>query len=761
MKNRVLWLLNHSTLRNFEIPQLIEFGIEEIYIPKKFPYDEGNLSASITFDFDDKLTIPRHELDILNEQNWYESPSKNAWDIVNKYFDYAIIGFFPKQIKSTIKNFNGAVILRVFGLSKGYNYSSLLRSECGDNVVSTIKSMGKRFWFGCGYEHISNVEMPYLAKRSCYLPVGLKGKYQPDNWTGKRKTILFVCPRIGTSPYFKSIYESFVRDFKEFDYIIGGAQPIAVNNKKVLGFVSKEEHSDNMQQCSVMFYHSTELNHIHYHPFEAIQAGMPLIYMAGGMLDLMGGGYLPGRCETIAEAKAKIRKILNGDEQLINDIRKTQHVLLEQMMPEYCASIWKRNFSLVVDGLKEHRLQQKARPTYITRKKRIAVIIPIEYRGGSLRGAKLLADAILLGSQQANEECDVVFAHPTIDELEHANELQDLNPKIQRRSFYWQHLSKDDATRAMQYAGHDGWCAVDELYMVPNDSISNFYDCDIWVFVSDRLDKTLLPVRPIVLMVYDYLQRYVSIWQGGADHSYLKAATQAERVLVTTEFTFRDAQQYAGIESDRIARLPMLAPDFSFSEEQQKDVGDYFIWTTNLGQHKNHLNAVKALEIYYNQLAGSLTCFITGVNTQSIMESKLSYLSEFVRTVDNSESLKRKIKLCGELSDLEYKEALKKAAFIWHPARIDNGTFSVIEAAYLNIPALSSDYPAMREIDRHFSLNLTWSDANSPEQMAWQLKYIEEQALHLRKNLPSKDILKEQRAENLAKHYWGVIRECL
>ncbi|QXC06458.1 glycosyltransferase [Aeromonas sp. FDAARGOS 1408] len=761
MKNRVLWLLNHSTLRSFEIPQLIESGIEEIYLPKKFPYDEGNLSASITFDFDDELTIPRHELDVLNEQNWYESPSKDAWDIVNKYFDYAIIGFFPKQIKSTIKNFNGAVILRVFGLSKGYNYSSLLRSECGDNVVSTIKSMGKRFWFGCGYEHISDVEMPFLAKRSCYLPVGLKGKYQPENWSGKRKTILFVCPRIGTSPYFKNIYDSFVRDFKDFDYIIGGAQPIAVNDKKVLGFVSKEEHSDNMQECSVMFYHSTEPNHIHYHPFEAIQAGMPLVYMAGGMLDLMGGVNLPGRCETIAEAKAKIGKILNGDEKLIRDIRKTQHVLLEQMMPEHCASIWKSNFSLVIDGLKEHRLQQKARPAYVTRKKRIAVIVPIEYRGGSLRGAKLLADAILLGSQQANEDCEVVFAHPAIDELERANELQDLNPTIQRRGFYWQNLSKDDAARAMQYAGHDGWCTTAESYMVPNDGISNFYDCDMWVFVSDRLAKILLPVRPIVLMVYDYLQRYVSILQGGADHLYLKAATQAERVLVTTDFTCRDAQQYAGIEPDRIARLPMLAPDFSFEKDQHKDLCDYFIWTTNLSPHKNHLNAVKALDIYYNQLAGSLKCFITGVNTQSIMESKLSHLSEFVRVVENSKPLKRKIKLCGELSDIEYRKALKLASFIWHPARIDNGTFSVIEAAYLEVPALSSDYPAMREIDSQFSLNLTWSAAESPQEMAQQLKYMEEQAVYLREKLPSKDVLEKQQVHHLAKHYWGVIRECL
>ena len=76
--------------------------------------------------------------------------------------------------------------------------------------------------------------------------------------------------------------------FSCFDYTIGGAQPVQVNDKNVIGFVTREQHEFNMRQHRVMYYHSAEPNHIHYHPFEAVRAGMPLVFMADGMLDSMG-----------------------------------------------------------------------------------------------------------------------------------------------------------------------------------------------------------------------------------------------------------------------------------------------------------------------------------------------------------------------------------------------------------------------------------------------------------------------------------------
>ena len=54
---RALWLINHTTLRKFEVPLLTELGYE-VYLLKSFPYDEGNLSASVDYSYDATLTIP-------------------------------------------------------------------------------------------------------------------------------------------------------------------------------------------------------------------------------------------------------------------------------------------------------------------------------------------------------------------------------------------------------------------------------------------------------------------------------------------------------------------------------------------------------------------------------------------------------------------------------------------------------------------------------------------------------------------------------
>jgi glycosyltransferase involved in cell wall biosynthesis len=115
----------------------------------------------------------------------------------------------------------------------------------------------------------------------------------------------------------------------------------------------------------------------------------------------------------------------------------------------------------------------------------------------------------------------------------------------------------------------------------------------------------------------------------------------------------------------------------------------------------------------------------------------------------------------GNLSERKYAKTLGGAAFLWHPGKIDNGTFSVIEAARLGVPALSSDYPAMREIDAQFALNLAWMDSVEPRNMAAQLKRMEVEHTSRRKLLPSKEVWETQSVEKLAGTYWKAIWECL
>jgi glycosyltransferase involved in cell wall biosynthesis len=268
-----------------------------------------------------------------------------------------------------------------------------------------------------------------------------------------------------------------------------------------------------------------------------------------------------------------------------------------------------------------------------------------------------------------------------------------------------------------------------------------------------------------LVMVYDYLQRYVSLYDEDKNQRIVSCDRAAEAVLVTTEFTAKDARQYAGIPAVRVKKVPLLAPNFAVEDsppgESQRTPAEYFIWTTNLAPHKNHANALKALRLYYEQYDGALECHVTGVDTSEMFRRDTPHLSALREIRRASRALQKKVILEGELLDRSYRRKLQNAAFLWHPAKIDNGTFSVIEAATLGVPSLSSDYPAMREIDHTFKLSLSWVDPDDPIDMAARLKKMEGGHKEARRNLPSADVFANRSVERLAGEYWNVIREFL
>lgn len=759
---RVLWLLNHTTLRAFEIPQLRLLGLTEIFTPKIIPDGTGVFSASVNNFYDECLTIPKSELEILNAQNWYEEPSDEAWRIVNRYFDIAIIGCFPKQITALATNFNGVIVMRAFGLGVGLTYTSIFEHEIGFQGMEKVQALGTRFWFATAYEHLHEIEAEWLQKRACYLPIGLNSVNVKIDWEGTLKSIFFVCPRINVSDYYKNIYLQFIQDFSEFQFSIAGAQDVEVDDERVLGFLSKEEYLENMRKHRVMFYHSQEPNHVHYHPFEAIKIGLPLIFMAGGLLDKIGGLGLWGRCNTVEEAKTKVRQIFADDGELIRNIQQEQVQLLKCMDPEYCQGYFRLAFQKFMQGL---QIASKTQCNQLSVKKltkraakKIAVIIPIPYRGGSLRGTIVLINSLINGANASNEHVDIVLAHLDVDGYSDSV-FRDLHPTVQRRPYTWKTLSRREATRAMSYAGQLELQLDSKEYYIPDDGINQFFDCDLWVVISDRLEKTLLPIRPHILMVYDYIQRYVPIINQDLNQKLMSNAHHALSVMTTTEFTQKDALQFMGLASDKVLKMPMLVPDFKLQETDRAGLqsSNYFIWTTNPARHKNHYITFEALQIYYDEFGGSLECHITGPITDQLFY----HHPKLEKNIAQSPRLKANIKICNELSDFYYKQKLKNAAFLLHTATVDNGTFSVVEAAQIGIPSLSSDYPPMREMDALFNLELNWMDSTSAEDIAKNLKIMEEKYLRLKEKLLVKDVQQFKHTHDDEVYYWKVIKSCL
>jgi glycosyltransferase involved in cell wall biosynthesis len=313
----------------------------------------------------------------------------------------------------------------------------------------------------------------------------------------------------------------------------------------------------------------------------------------------------------------------------------------------------------------------------------------------------------------------------------------------------------------MRFAGNSNWNPVAERYLTVDDGVGQMYDCDLWIIVSDRLSAPMLPIRPYLLMVYDYVQRYNSELPI-EDGSFLAAARGATRVLVTTRFAEQDALVYAGVPKEKVSPVPMLVPEMAPEQRAASPAGKpYFLWPTNLGSHKNQSNAVTALRDYYELLDGQLDCRVSGVNSESLLKSDLPYLQPLALLVSESKALRRRLRILGEIPDVQYGRQLFGAEFLWHPARIDNGSFTVVEAALLGVPSLSSRYPAMEEMEARFNLHLTWMDAQRPDDMALRLKWMEENAALMRARLPSRQDLSQHSVERLAGDYWTVVRECL
>lgn len=750
-----MWLVNDSTAREFEVPMFKKLGFPEIFLPKKFPPDLGFRSAGVDFSEDAGLSIPEADLADLNAVDWYGNPGRNAWDLANRHFE--MLFFVPwgaSSLKSVAGHFQGAVILRAYGLSDGNSYGETVRVLTGG--VRCLENLGRRFSFGAAYDCLAEIEAPWFQERTVYLPLGLQDCQARNEWKGNDPRILFVCPDIEANPYYQDIYRDCKREFRGLPYAVAGAQVLASNDPHLLGFVSANQHVRSMREFRVMFYHNKEPRQVHYTLFEAVREGMPVVFLAGGLLDRLGGAVLPGRCRNYREARSKIQRILDNDRTLIDRIRTSQSALLDRMRPEAIEPIWRRGISRVLSGLDSAR---KPRPGLALRPK-IAVMLPMPYRGDTLRAAKMVAEAMWKGSREAGEDAEVVFGYPEPEANAPERWDKGLPETIARRTLNWSSVDPDSALRAMRQSGNWQWAPEgNESYLIPDDGINHMCDCDLWIVISDRLSAPLLPIRRYVLVAYDYVQRYGNEASAHGEYAYIAAARAADRVLVTTRFTEQDALVYAGLPRERVVPVPPLLPTFP-AAPSGRSAERYFLWPTNVAPHKNHVRAVAALREYYERWDGLMECRITGLAGSRSVLAGVPHLQPLLQLVTDSTSRKW-VRHLGELPDHSYRRELSGAQFLWHPAKVDNGTFSVVEAALMGVPSLSSRYPAMEEMDATFKLHLTWMDWSNPEDMARMLKEMEQRVPSLRATLPCPQDLSQYSPDALGQKYWNVVRECL
>ncbi|AND71051.1 hypothetical protein ATSB10_35970 [Dyella thiooxydans] len=342
---RVLWLLNHKTLMPYEARLLCDLGFE-VFTPKVIPESSSFRSNLVDHRYDASLSLPRRVLDRLNAFNFYE----DRWPddivaLINRYFATAYVIPYGVQVREAVDKFEGQIMFRAFGLDNTKTYTEVLQVMHGPEILADLGELGERFWFAQGYEQLQECEVSLFANRAVTLPIGVPDSFwdTADSYTGTDKHILFVCPNCVTNPYYADVYRAFKRDFGDLPHYIIGAQDVPVDDPCVLGFVSDAELARLYRDCAVLYYHSTELRHVHYSPVEAAINGMPVVYFADSLLGRMTPEITHGRVDSLVEARRTVERILAGDEAFVAAVCADQRSLAYKFSDAYCRAEWEKN----------------------------------------------------------------------------------------------------------------------------------------------------------------------------------------------------------------------------------------------------------------------------------------------------------------------------------------------------------------------------------------------------------------------------------
>jgi glycosyltransferase involved in cell wall biosynthesis len=413
----------------------------------------------------------------------------------------------------------------------------------------------------------------------------------------------------------------------------------------------------------------------------------------------------------------------------------------------------------------------------------IAVILPERYRGGTLRGAINAARMLALGAKDAGDALKISFGHLDLPDVYSRADFEDLiDLEITIRPFKNQIIAADKVE-----AIYETWIEIpasdhSSEYLVFNDGISNFEDADFWLIVSDRLPACIAPHRPYAIITYDYIQRYVpQIF--GIDQSseinwlrfekYLEIARKADFVICTTHQTRRDCINYCGADADRVILFPMEFDPIEITRnasiENVAKNPPYIMWTANSTEHKNHRNVILGLEIYFKNHPNSpLEIHLTGVYTDLFSEieksdpnHKIPYITEIRKLISQTEQVKNRLKILGNVSDSRYINELSRAEWLLHGALYDNGTFSLVEAAWLGIPAISSKYPAILEQCELFGLRPQLFDPYEPASLAKAIAACVSQRDTAINQLPSRNRLQGRTYKEVAYQYWSTFKSTL
>jgi hypothetical protein len=296
------------------------------FIPKKNTLSPIETTCNDPYKYDYSLrNIDINDLHTLNDIDWYNNDtvlSPYAMNLLNSTFKCIFLTLLTsgKLLTQLIKYFNGLIYYRIFGDSADNVYALTLSKHASPNVKYI-------FCFEEIYTFEQSLSSFFNSNNSLIVPLGCPDNFikkHENTYKGTINSICFVCSKINQCPYYTRVYNEFVKNVgTKYEYVLLGKNNETLIDANKFNNLSDDAYFNKMSECKLMYYHSTEPRHLHYHPIEALIIGLPVLFHKESLLNSFFMNS-PGKCHDLVEVHAKIARILNNDVEFINEIKKEQ-----------------------------------------------------------------------------------------------------------------------------------------------------------------------------------------------------------------------------------------------------------------------------------------------------------------------------------------------------------------------------------------------------------------------------------------------------
>ncbi|TPL01800.1 MULTISPECIES: glycosyltransferase [unclassified Mesorhizobium] len=330
-KKRIFWLGMHQVLSQTELPRLRALGYE-VFNP---PYLSDVYDQSAVYDWvAPDSSLPNEALEILARTNFfYDEIPPEAAEVLNAYFDAAIVTINPLWLAHFLKAYHGRVIYRTYGQPHS------LSDELANLGALPLITERNDFWFMPNTEKVTDIEDDWLRSRMMIVPYCLTPDVvdRRDTWDPEASgaELGLLCPRVADIPYYTTNYRHLKRYFPAKGYRIFGAQNVPVRDEQVIGTVERSEFIRRLSQMRGFAYHYEEPTVCYLPPIEFMTLGGPVIFKKASLLSRYFPADAPGRTDSIEELVKRSEQLRKGDRALSRELIESQAEVRKLYQPEY------------------------------------------------------------------------------------------------------------------------------------------------------------------------------------------------------------------------------------------------------------------------------------------------------------------------------------------------------------------------------------------------------------------------------------------